>query len=99
MAHIGHNCLSSYIERELEDRDRWDEWYLENDQKKIVVKGGYLSDIERIIKQAKREMIPTSFIEDVILKQKICAVIGPVTDKESYHLGLADLLLYRGQNK
>ena len=96
MAHIGHNCLSSYIERKLEDYRRWDQWYLKDNQKKVVVNGGYLTDIEKIIKQAKRELIPTSFIEDVILKQKIWAVIGPLSDKESYHLGLSDLSLYRG---
>ena len=95
MAHIGHNCLSSYLEEELlKGNERWKEWYL-NDQTKIVVKT-YYKQITSIIDLANIDDIPTSFIEDVHLKEQICAVIGPVSDKEAEYLGLSDLKLYRG---
>ena len=41
------------------------------------------------------ESIPTSFIEDIHLKEKICAVIGPVTEDEAVELGLKKLRLYK----
>lgn len=94
MAHIGHNCLSCYFGRGLKDHDRWNQWYLKDDQTKIVVKT-YYEMIKSIIDLAYIDDIPTSFIEDVHLKEQICAVIGPVSDKEVDFLGLSDLKLYR----
>jgi len=97
MAHVGHNCLSCYVDRKNEimtDDDRWNSWYFVDNQTKIVVKTHY-EQIKSIIDLANIDDIPTSFIEDVHLKEQICAVVGPVSDREATYLGLFDLKLYR----
>ena len=104
IAHCSHNAV-----RNLRDNMYYEDmtmrhtiWYYENDTTTIVLDGRSLDNIERIINKAKKigpfclnENIPTSFVEDITLKEKICAVIGPVNDEEAKELGLKKLRLYK----
>ena len=103
IAHCSHNAV-----RNLRDNMYYEDmtmrhwiWYNENDTTTIVLDGRSLNNIERIIDKTKLlkdiygEGIPTSFIEDIHLKEKICAVIGPLTDDEAKLLGLKKLRLYK----
>ena len=97
MAHVGHNVLDCYLNGTWNDRmsNLQDDWYRDYDQKKIVVSAP-LGQLKLISLQAYNRGIPFSMVDDVNYKYPICAVIGPVTDEQSYSLGLADLPLYRG---
>ena len=97
IAHVGHNTLNAFIFGTFNDRMSIEQssWYMDYDQKKIVVTAS-LSEIKKIINLANSESIPTAMINDVNYKYPICAVVGPVNDEKSYHLGLADLPLYKG---
>ncbi len=103
MAHCSHNAVRNlYDNMYHEDMTmrHWI-WYNENDTTTIVLDGRSIHNIETIIDKTKlledvyNEGIPTSFIEDITLKEKICAVIGPVSDEEAKELGLKKLRLYK----
>ena len=98
MAHCSHNAVKNfYDEMDYEDLSQrhWI-WLYENNMTTIILDGKSLNNIQTIITKAKVDMdIPTSFIEDITLKEKICAVIGPVTDEEAKELGLKKLRLYK----
>ena len=96
MAHIGHNVLEAYVDFTFNDHmsERQYGWYKEHDQKKIVVSTS-IETMRNIIESLSHH-IPYSMVDDVNYKYPICAVVGPVSDEESYHYGLADLPLYRG---
>ena len=97
MAHCSHNAVKNF-KKEMYYEDlgfRHTEWFYNNDMTTIVLDGKSLVDIERILKQAEDMKIPTSFIEDIHLKQKICAVVGPVDNEEAKVLGLSKLRLYK----
>lgn len=103
MAHCSHNAVRN-LRNNMYHEDmtmRHTIWYYENDTTTIVLDGGSLKDIYSIINKAKEmgtsslnEKIPTSFVKDIKLKERICAVIGPVTDEEAKELGLKKLKLY-----
>lgn len=103
MAHLGHNVLevimenilylsSDFIEYTI---DIYDKWYLEYDQTKIVLDGGSEENIQKILKKAKQLKIPTSFIEDIHIKERIVAVIGPLVETQAKYIGLDKLKLYK----
>lgn len=101
IAHAGHNVLKIWDDVFLTYND-WDErledmakWYGKEDQTKIVVNGGTEKDIQKIIDRAYRQGIPYSFLKDIKLNKRICAVIGPVSKIEAEFLGLSKLPLYK----
>ena len=96
MAHCSHNAVRNAHEHmyHKEMNFRHIEWYYENDMTTIVLDGKFLKDIYSIVNKAQNMGIPTSFIKDIHLKDRICASIGPVTDKEAEELGLKKLKLY-----
>jgi len=101
MAHVGHNVLDFVTKKMI--LEQWKDytknvflkWLFEHNQTKIVLNGGKLEDIEEIIKKADKIKIPTSFIEDIHIKKKIVAVIGPVDESQAKFLGLDKLRLYK----
>jgi len=99
MAHVGHNVLNAYFDYNANLSDLgyydWNKWFYENDQTKITLDGGKLEEIEKFIEKADRMKIPTSFIEDIHIKKKIVAVIGPVDESQAKFLGLDKLRLYK----
>ena len=96
MAHCSHNAVKNFFEEmDYEDMGyRHAQWYHKNDMTTIVIDSKTLETIYCIVNKAKDMGIPTSFIEDIHLKDKVCASIGPVTDKEAEELGLKKLKLY-----
>lgn len=95
MTHVGHNVLSAFRKHQYTKfPSRWDIWYTKFDQIKIVLKGGTEQEITTKILKAREMNIPFSFVTDVHLKERICAVIGPVNEGEAQELGLHRLRLY-----
>ena len=96
MAHCSHNAVKNLFEHMYyEDMSyRHTQWYYENDMTTIVLDAKTLKKIYCIVNKARDMGIPTSFIKDIHLKDKICASIGPVTDEEAEELGLKKLKLY-----
>ena len=96
MAHVGHNVLSAYYDdKRIFDSSDFLNWYYFHDQTKIVLDGETEEKIQKIVNAAEGMGIPTSFIEDVHIKKKIVAVIGPVNDEDAKKLGLKKLRLYK----
>jgi len=96
MAHCSHNAVKNVVDHlyseELSFRHTC--WYMDNDMTTIVLDGKTLKGIYCFVNKAINMGIPTSFIKDIHLKDKICASIGPVTDDEAEELGLKKLKLY-----
>ena len=95
MAHCSHNAIKNLLEHMYSDgmSFRHTEWFYKNDMTTIVLDGKTLKGIYCIVNKAIDMGIPTSFIKDIHLKDKICASIGPVTDEEAEELGLKKLKL------
>lgn len=95
LVHAGHNCVAASMDFNNDKQLRQFINWKKNGMKKVVVKAGSDKDVKGFIAQAKRENIPNSYIKDHNTGIRFCAAIGPVTDEEAMHLGLADLGLYR----
>jgi len=97
MAHCSHNAVKNFCTNAM-DYDvmtvRFNVWFNHNDMTTIVLDAKSLKKIYCIVNKARDMGIPTSFIKDIHLKDKICASIGPVTDEEAEELGLKKLKLY-----
>jgi len=96
MAHCSHNAVRNFKEQMYyeDPGDRHFLWYYRDNTTTIVLDGKSLKEIYSILNKAKDMNIPTSFVKDIHLKEKICAVVGPVTDDEAKELGLKKLKLY-----
>ena len=96
MAHCSHNAVKNVVDHlcsgDLSYRHTC--WYDDDDMTTIVLYAKSLKEIYEIVNKAKGTNIPTSFIKDIHLNERICASIGPVTDEEAEELGLKKLKLY-----
>lgn len=92
MAHCAHNVMKIVVE--CSPNILIENWY-NNDHTTIVLDGRTLANIERIKLLADVMEIPTNFIEDLSLKEKICCAIGPVIPEDIKDLGLHKLRLYK----
>jgi len=94
IAHTSHNAVINFYEQISRPDSRCFLWFYKNDTTTVVLDGKSLKDIYSIINKAQNMNIHTSFVDDIHLKEKICAVVGPVTDDEAEKLGLKKLKLY-----
>ena len=95
LAHAAHNAIAAGLDFKSDKQLKQFVGWKKEGMKKVVVDGGSSPEIKVYIAQAEREEIPNSYIRDHNTGVRFCAAIGPVTDEEALHLGLADLVLYR----
>ena len=82
-AHAGHAALSGYLKVSTKDRSVVEQW-LEEGQKKVVLKISNESELVSLFERVKRS-VPSELISDAGLTQVepgtiVCLVIGPWND-------------------
>lgn len=85
-AQVAHASVSSYLSA-ARARPKWAEVWLEEGQKKIVLKVPSLGDILALKERADRERIPSSLIQDAGLTELepgtvTCLGIGPAPSED-----------------
>lgn len=85
-AQVAHASVSSYL-CAARVRPRWAEAWLEEGQKKVVLKAQSLGDVIELKERADRERIPSALIQDAGLTELepgtvTCLGIGPAPSED-----------------
>lgn len=96
-AHCAHASLAASLDAQTWDVSRFEKWYSNCDQTKILKKISSLVKLNEIIQLADQEDLPSAMIPDNGVSGEVpegtvlMGCVGPITEKEAEELGILKL--------